>query len=54
MRNGLFWGQPIWDARSLRLNFEFNVECYSVEFGAELAQMVRARLSESRLLRSKK
>jgi cardiolipin synthase A/B len=45
-----FLGSANWDARSLRLNFEFNVECYSAEFGCQLAQMVRARLSESRLL----
>jgi cardiolipin synthase len=43
-------GSANWDARSLRLNFEFNVECYSAEFGFQLTQMVRARLSESRLL----
>ena len=45
-----FFGSANWDARSLRLNFEFNVECYSAEFGFQLMQMVRARLSESRLL----
>ena len=43
-------GSANWDARSLRLNFEFNVQCYSAEFGGQLAQRVRARLSESRLL----
>src|SRR6476620_11945381 len=26
------FGSANWDARSLRLNFEFNVECYSSEF----------------------
>jgi len=50
MRNGLFFGSANWDARSLRLNFELDVECYSKEFGCQLAQMVRARLSQSRLL----
>jgi cardiolipin synthase A/B len=44
------FGSANWDARSLRLNFEFNVECYSQEFGCQPAQMVRARLSQSRLL----
>ena len=29
-------GSANWDARSLRLNFEFNVECYSVELGAHM------------------
>ena len=44
------FGSANWDARSLRLNFEFNVECYSAKFGCQLAQMVRARLSQSRPL----
>ena len=44
------FGSANWDARSLRLNFELDVECYSKEFGCQLAQMVRARLSQSRLL----
>jgi cardiolipin synthase len=41
-------GSANWDARSLRLNFEFDVECYSVELGARLDGMVEARLSQSR------
>jgi len=27
-------GSANWDARSLRLNFEFNLECYDVELAA--------------------
>jgi cardiolipin synthase len=38
-------GSANWDARSLRLNFELNVECYSVEFGARMEGLVLARLN---------
>jgi cardiolipin synthase len=41
-------GSANWDARSLRLNFEFDVECYSVELGARLDAMVEARIQQSR------
>jgi cardiolipin synthase len=41
-------GSANWDARSLRLNFEFDVECYSVELGAKMDGLVEARLSQSR------
>jgi cardiolipin synthase len=37
-------GSANWDARSLRLNFELNVECYSVEFGARMEGLVSSRL----------
>ena len=30
-------GSANWDPRSLRLNFEFNVECYDAQLGAQLA-----------------
>ena len=43
-------GSANWDARSLRLNFELNVECYSVEFGARMDGLVQARISQSRAL----
>jgi cardiolipin synthase len=43
-------GSANWDARSLRLNFEVNVECYSVELGAHLDGMIQARISASRAL----
>ena len=43
-------GSANWDARSLRLNFELNVECYSVEIGARLDGMIQARISASRAL----
>ncbi len=37
-------GSGNWDQRSLRLNFEFNVECYDSPLAAEL----RARVDERR------
>jgi cardiolipin synthase len=43
-------GSANWDARSLRLNFEVDVECYSVELGAHLDGMIQARISASRAL----
>jgi cardiolipin synthase len=41
-------GSANWDARSLRLNFELDVECYSVEFGARMEGLVQARLNAAR------
>jgi cardiolipin synthase A/B len=41
-------GSANWDARSLRLNFELNVECYSVEFGARMEGVVQARINAAR------
>ena len=29
-------GSSNWDQRSLRLNFEVNLECYDADFGAQL------------------
>ena len=43
-------GSANWDARSLRLNFEMNVECYSVELGAHLDGLAQARIQASRPL----
>ena len=43
-------GSANWDARSLRLNFEVNVECYSVELGAHMDGLVQARIGQSRPL----
>jgi cardiolipin synthase len=41
-------GSANWDARSLRLNFELDVECYSVELGAHLDGLVQARINNAR------
>jgi len=42
------FGSANWDARSLRLNFELNVECYSVAFGAHMDGLVQARINGAR------
>ena len=41
-------GSANWDARSLRLNFELNVECYSVELGAHMEGLEQARINGAR------
>ena len=41
-------GSANWDARSLRLNFELNVECYSVEFGARMEGLMQTRINAAR------
>ena len=43
-------GSTNWDPRSLRLNFEFNIECYDEFFAASLEDHVRDRLEGARLL----
>ena len=44
------FGSANWDARSLRLNFEFNVECYSREFCRQLLQTAKERILGARAL----
>ena len=41
-------GSSNWDARSLRLNFEFNVECYSPDLASALETIVREKISRAR------
>ena len=41
-------GSANWDARSLRLNFEFNLECYDRDLAAQLAGVVDSKLENSR------
>lgn len=41
-------GSTNWDPRSLRLNFEFNVECYDPELALTLADWFDAQLRSSR------
>jgi cardiolipin synthase len=43
-------GSANWDARSLRLNFEFNLECYDVGFGAAMEALFAAKRSAARLV----
>ncbi|MEX2181551.1 MAG: phospholipase D-like domain-containing protein [Gemmatimonadaceae bacterium] len=42
------FGSSNWDPRSLRLNFELDVECHDPTLAAELAAMVDARISSGR------
>lgn len=41
-------GSANWDPRSLRLNFEFNVECYDRELAAALNQLTEGKLAQAR------
>ena len=41
-------GSANWDARSLRLNFELNVECYGREFAHEMASVLGKKLHRAR------
>ncbi len=46
-----FWalvGSANWDPRSLRLNFEFNVECYDAELAGRLQDGIDRRIAVSR------
>ena len=40
-------GSANWDARSLRLNFEFNVECYCKSLTAELNRHIEEKLKSA-------
>lgn len=41
-------GSANWDARSLRLNFELNVECYGREFAQEMEKIIGKKISAAR------
>lgn len=43
-----FVGSSNWDPRSLRLNFEFNLECYDRELAGQLSALVHAKRAVSR------
>jgi len=43
-------GSSNWDARSLRLNFEFDLECESIELVTELDVLIQSRLDASKAL----
>jgi cardiolipin synthase len=43
----VLFGSTNWDPRSLRLNFEFNVECYSLKLASELAAYADQKISNS-------
>jgi cardiolipin synthase A/B len=44
------FGSANWDPRSLRLNFEFNVECYDRELATWLTNLARSKIEQSRPL----
>ena len=46
-------GSANWDPRSLRLNFEFNVECYDRGLAAQLNEIVCQRLARARQIELK-
>jgi cardiolipin synthase len=37
-------GSSNWDPRSLRLNFEFNVECYDRQLGSQLRELIEGKI----------
>ncbi|MFT5523293.1 MAG: cardiolipin synthase [Pirellulaceae bacterium] len=45
-----FVGSSNWDPRSLRLNFEFNLECYDRSLAANLRAIIRDRIRRGRRL----
>jgi cardiolipin synthase len=46
----VLFGSANWDARSLRLNFELNVECYDVELARSLRAYAEAHLQKAEAL----
>jgi cardiolipin synthase len=46
----VLFGSTNWDPRSLRLNFEFNVECYDKDLARESDALVQSRIARSRRL----
>jgi len=47
-RHWVMVGSSNWDARSLRLNFEFNVECYDPQLARELEPLIAAKRNAAR------
>jgi cardiolipin synthase len=43
-------GSANWDARSLRLNFEFNLECYDPQLARELQKVVDHKREKAQLV----
>jgi cardiolipin synthase len=46
----VLFGSTNWDPRSLRLNFEFNVECYDRSLAARMRELVEERIDRARSL----
>jgi cardiolipin synthase len=43
-----FVGSANWDARSLRLNFEYNIECYDTALAASIGALIDAKMATCR------
>lgn len=48
MLNWILLGSANWDVRSLRLNFELNVECYGHDFAKEMEAVIQQKLRGAR------
>ncbi len=46
----VLFGSSNWDPRSLRLNFEFNVEAYCDRLGPQMTDLVRRRIATARAI----
>ncbi|MCP4190126.1 MAG: cardiolipin synthase [Planctomycetaceae bacterium] len=46
----MLFGSTNWDARSLRLNFEFNVETYSTELCEQITQVIDEKINRAQRL----
>ena len=44
------FGSSNWDPRSLRLNFELNLDCYDSKLAAQLKSLIQDRISRARRL----
>jgi cardiolipin synthase len=44
----VMFGSANWDARSLRLNFELNVECYGRNFATDMEKIIEGKISTAR------
>ncbi len=43
-------GSANWDPRSLRLNFEFNLECYDLDLARRLLDLIEAKRKSAHLV----
>ncbi len=43
-------GSGNWDARSFRLNFEFNIECYDSELAKKVLEIIKEKMSQAKEL----
>ena len=43
-------GSANWDPRSLRLNFEYNLECYDLDLARRLEELVEAKRKAAHLV----